>query len=104
VKRLQAFVLRGNLLQVSTSKGSLLTNITHFRGVVLYYLPPYSPDLNPIEEAFSYVKAYLRRHGHIFRVAVEAKNDWAVHSFLYTALGTITSEHACEWMGHSGYM
>jgi transposase len=31
-------------------------------GVKLLYLPPYSPDLNPIEEFFSELKAYIRRH------------------------------------------
>jgi transposase len=28
----------------------------------LVFLPPYSPDYNPIEQAFSAIKAYLRRH------------------------------------------
>lgn len=40
---------------------SLTTLLTCFRRT-LEYLPPYSPDLNPIEEAFSKVKAFLRRH------------------------------------------
>ncbi len=31
-------------------------------GILVIFLPPYSPDLNPIEEAFSYVKQYLRHH------------------------------------------
>lgn len=31
-------------------------------GIVLFYLPPYSPDLNPIEELFSYLKYYLKNH------------------------------------------
>lgn len=31
-------------------------------GVKLVYLPPYSPDLNPIEEFFSELKAYIRRN------------------------------------------
>lgn len=31
-------------------------------GVLLLFLPPYSPDKNPLEEAFSYVKCYLRKH------------------------------------------
>lgn len=31
------------------------------RGCELLYLPPYSPDYNPIEEAFSKIKAILRR-------------------------------------------
>lgn len=33
------------------------------RGARLLYLPPYSPDLNPIEKAFSKLKAYLRKAG-----------------------------------------
>jgi len=31
-------------------------------GILLYYLPPYSPDLNPVEEMFSYFKYYLKYH------------------------------------------
>jgi transposase len=31
-------------------------------GVKLVYLPPYSPDLNPIEEFFSELKAFIRRN------------------------------------------
>jgi transposase len=31
-------------------------------GVMLYFLSPYSPDLNPIEELFSQLKAFIRRH------------------------------------------
>ena len=30
--------------------------------IILMFLPVYSPDLNPIEEAFSFVKQYLRQH------------------------------------------
>lgn len=32
------------------------------KGVKLVYLPPYSPDLNPIEEFFAELKAFIRRH------------------------------------------
>lgn len=35
-------------------------------GVRLLYLPPYSPDFNPIEEAFSKIKAWIRRNNDIF--------------------------------------
>ena len=31
-------------------------------GILVFFLPPYSPDLNPIEESYSYVKNYLRQH------------------------------------------
>lgn len=33
-------------------------------GVRVEFLPPYSPDLNPIEKAFSYIKSYLKRHNY----------------------------------------
>jgi transposase len=36
--------------------------LTPFLGAKLVYLPPYSPDMNPIEETFSFMKAWLRRH------------------------------------------
>jgi transposase len=32
------------------------------KGVKLVYLPPYSPDLNPIEELFAELKAFIRQH------------------------------------------
>src|SRR5277367_6586952 len=34
-------------------------------GVRVEYLPPYSPDLNPIEEAFSKINAFIRRHSRL---------------------------------------
>ena len=34
-------------------------------GILLIYLPPYRPDLNPIEEAFRYVKGYLKSRDNI---------------------------------------
>ena len=33
--------------------------------ILLFFLPPYSPDYNPIEEVFSYVKGYLRHHDNL---------------------------------------
>ena len=35
-------------------------------GVKLVYLPPYSPDLNPIEEFFAELKAFIRRNWHAY--------------------------------------
>lgn len=74
------------------------------RGVRLYYLPPYSPDLNPIEEAFAYVKSVIRRHGTDFRAAVESKNFGMLHYLLKSALATISPEKSQGWMGHAGYL
>ncbi len=44
-------------------KGKRVRELVKARGCELLYLPPYSPDLNPIEEAFAKVKALLRRMG-----------------------------------------
>ena len=41
------------------------------RGIKLLYLPPYSPDYNPIEEFFSAYKAFIRQHATEFQLAVE---------------------------------
>ena len=40
-------------------------DILDLAGILLLYLPPYSPDLNPAEEMFSYVKYYLKDHDEI---------------------------------------
>lgn len=74
------------------------------RGIKLVYLPPYSPDLNPIEECFSFVKTYIRRHGQEFRTAVESGDENAPYSFLYGALNEVTAEMSINWFKHSGYM
>ena len=70
----------------------------------MYYLPPYSPDYNPIEESFSFVKAILRRNGSDFRAAVEAKDFDMARFLLHNILAMITPEKAQAWMGHSGYL
>ena len=48
---------------LSSHKGSRVRELVEERGCEILYLPPYSPDLNPIEEAFSKLKALLRRAG-----------------------------------------
>jgi transposase len=48
---------------LSSHKGSRVRELIEERGCELIYLPPYSPDLNPIEEAFAKLKALLRRTG-----------------------------------------
>lgn len=36
-------------------------------GIIALLLPPHSPDLNPIEEAFNYIKKYLRKHDDVLQ-------------------------------------
>ncbi|KAF9074705.1 hypothetical protein BDP27DRAFT_1213777, partial [Rhodocollybia butyracea] len=61
-------------------------------------LPPYLPDLNPIEESFSTWKAYLRCHA----VAICADNDPI--QILLDSCGCITAEMAYGWFVHAGYV
>ena len=44
-------------------KGEKVKELIEDRGCEFLYLPPYSPDLTPIEEAFSKIKSFLRQIG-----------------------------------------
>jgi transposase len=65
------------------------------RGCRLLFLPAYSPDCSPIEEAFSKVKAFLRRQ--------EARTREALQETLAQALDLITEADALGWFTHCGY-
>jgi transposase len=58
-------------------------------------LPAYSPDFNPIEEAFSKVKHFLRR--------AEARTDDALRSATWAALAAISRSDIAGWVKHGGY-
>jgi transposase len=68
------------------------------------YLPPYSPDLNPIEEVFSFIKKWIQRHGSEYRDIVEFGTKLDRHHFLYNAMAQVTADAACGWFHHAGYM
>jgi transposase len=46
---------------LSSHKGTRVQDMIAAAGATLLYLPPYSPDLNPIENAFAKLKALLRK-------------------------------------------
>jgi transposase len=76
-------------------KGRRVRKLIEARGCELLYLPPYSPDLNPIEEAFSKIKALLRRAGARTReTLVEATGR---------ALNAVTARDARSFFEHCGY-
>ena len=58
-----------------------VVQVLHSIGVLVHYLPPYSPDLNPIEEAFSKVKADLKAND----CAIQASTDKALENFILSA-------------------
>ena len=59
------------------------------------FLPSYSPDLNPIEEAFSKIKQLVRKAGSRTREALVAS--------IAAALSTVTLEDAAGWFVHACY-
>ncbi len=64
-------------------------------GCELLYLPPYSPDLNPIEEAFAKLKNPLRE--------AAAGTKRALVEAMGAALYAITAEDARGFFAHAGY-
>ena len=67
-------------------------------GILVHFLPPYSPDLNPIELAFSSIKYYLKDHDEI----LQSINDPLpiVKAAFYDS---VTSEKCKAWISNCGY-
>ena len=65
------------------------------RGARLIYLPAYSPDFNPIEQAWSKIKQSLR--------SAKARTLEALESAIAAALAAVTAENALAWFSHCGY-
>ncbi len=77
----------------------------HFSGMRLLYLPAYSPDLNPIQEAFSAMKAWIRNHRDFVRGEVTGELTCDPYGMLWEAVFTsITAEKAAGWYRHCGYL
>jgi hypothetical protein len=76
---------------------------TFCRGIRLVYLPPYSPDFNPIEEMFSWLKAYIWRHGVQYRSLLENSDLLQARLFLYHALDLVEPVCIEGWFSHAGY-
>jgi transposase len=65
-------------------------------GATVLYLPPYSPELNPIEQAWSKLKAYLRR--------LEARTLAALAAALPAYRMAIRDSDLAGWFNHCGYL
>jgi len=80
---------------LSAHKGQKVRELIEERGCELLYLPPYSPDYNPIEQAFSKMKALMRKSG--------ARTREALIGAMGDALSAITARDASGYFGHCGY-
>jgi hypothetical protein len=70
----------------------------------LLYLPPYSPDFNPIEEGFSAMKAWLRRNRDYVLMELGGNVDTNPFELLWDAVfETMTADNIAGWFAHCGY-
>lgn len=65
-------------------------------GAELHYLPPYSPDLNPIEQAFSKIKAMLRK--------TAARSISAIYKAIARIIRSISPSECAAYLNNSGYL
>ena len=67
-------------------------------GILVLFLPPYSLDINPIEETFSYIKGCLRKHDTLLQVIPDPTD--VVRSAFYS----LTPQMCQHWIQHGGYI
>jgi hypothetical protein len=71
----------------------------------LIYLPAYSPDFNPIEEAFSALKAWVRCNRDYVMGELSGDVTCDPYKMLWESVFmTVTPEKARGWFSHSGYL
>jgi len=80
---------------LSSHKVGGLKEIVEERGAKIEYLPQYSPDLNPVENMWSKVKAHLRQ--------AKEKTKEALLEAVGAALRAVSAQDAQGWFEHCGY-
>ena len=69
--------------------------VYHAAGAELLYLPPYSPDFNPIEKAYSKINDQLR--------SAKSRTLAVLEKVISQALPTTAGPKASAWFSHCGY-
>jgi transposase len=80
---------------LSARKAARIRQALAARGCELVFLPPYSADFTPIEQAFSKIKALLRGIG--------ARTCEALQEAVRLAIATNTRDDVVAWFDHAGY-
>lgn len=81
---------------LSAHKNTEAIELINGVGAAVRFLPPYSPDFNPIEEMWSKVKEFLRD--------AKARTQAALFDAIAAALKTVTPQDAVGWFTSCGYM
>lgn len=66
-------------------------------GIITLFLPPYSPDMNPMEELFSYIKYYLKEHDELLQSVSDPR------PVIRAAFQSVSTYDCIGWISHSGY-
>ena len=80
---------------LSSHKHAVIRALIEARGAIVDFLPPYSPDLNPIEQCWAKVKAWLRK--------AKARTFEDLLDALAVALRSVSPHDAAAWFAHCGY-
>ena len=81
---------------LSSHKDSQAREMIQGAGAMIWDLPPYSPDFNPIEKMWSKVKAFLRE--------AKARTEKALFKAIADAMRSITPDDCAGWFKHCGYL
>ena len=81
---------------LSAHKSKEIRELIESVGAELWYLPPYSPDLNPIEKMWSKIKAILRK--------LKARTEKELITAIAKALEVITAKDVKGWFESCGYI
>ena len=80
---------------LSSHKDAAVAARIEARGARLIFLPPYSPDFNPIEQCWAKIKTALRK--------AKARTGEALSDAFAIALNSISARDARAWFAHCGY-
>jgi transposase len=80
---------------LGSHKGKVVRDLIRSAGAKLFYLPKYSPDLNPIEQVFAKLKHLLRK--------AAARSFETVCAAIGQILGTFSAEECANYFRNSGY-
>ena len=75
-----------------------LQRFTDGAGIILKFLPPYSPDLNPIENLFSKMKSMLHRMGDLYQNTADPQQ------LLKIAFWSVTPDDCLGYVLNAGYL
>lgn len=97
-KLLLPTIIKGDIVimdNLSSHKVKGIDKIIESAGAKIVYLPPYSPDLNPIEMMWSKIKSYLRK--------IKARTNETLFDAISEAFSTIEISDILGWFREAGY-